>query len=129
MGRKRCQSCGAPIDSNETECQYCREQVDMEPPQYQPPKSEQESQYQPPQYQQTPMYAYNNVRRKSKTTAGVIAILFGGFGIHKFYLGNTAAGIIYLIFSCTGIPYIIGFIEGIMYLTMSDEKFYSKYVR
>jgi TM2 domain-containing membrane protein YozV len=37
--------------------------------------------------------------------------------------------ILYLVFCWTGIPAIIGFIEGIIYLTSSDEKFYSKYVK
>lgn len=40
---------------------------------------------------------------KSRITAGVLAILFGSFGIHSFYLGNTKKGIIHLVLSMTGI--------------------------
>lgn len=64
---------------------------------------------------------------KSKVTAGVLAILLGGIGAHKFYLGNIGIGLVYLLFSWTGIPMIIGLIEGIIMLTMSDEDFASKH--
>lgn len=63
----------------------------------------------------------------NKLTAGLLALFLGGFGIHRFYLGETSSGIWYLIFCWTGIPEIIGFIEGIMYLVMSDEEFNRKY--
>jgi len=64
---------------------------------------------------------------RNKTTAGIFAIILGGFGIHKFYLGQTAAGIVYLLFCWTFIPALIAFIEGILFLTMTDEQFAQKY--
>jgi TM2 domain-containing membrane protein YozV/ribosomal protein L40E len=64
---------------------------------------------------------------KNKTTAGVFALVLGGLGIHKFYLGQTAAGIVYLLFCWTFIPAFIAFIEGLIFLTMSDEAFAEKY--
>ena len=64
---------------------------------------------------------------KSRVTAAVLAFLLGGFGIHKFYLGKIAAGVLYLLFCWTFIPAIIAFIEFIIYLTMSDEEFEAKY--
>ncbi len=60
---------------------------------------------------------------KSKVAAGIIAILIGGLGIHKFYLGNVLPGIVYILFSWTGIPGILGLVEGIVYLTDSEERF------
>lgn len=63
-----------------------------------------------------------------RTTAGILAILLGGIGVHKFYLGETGMGILYLCFSWTLIPAIAGFIEGILYLTKSDEEFQRLYV-
>lgn len=66
-------------------------------------------------------------RKKDKTTAGILAVLLGGIGVHKFYLGEIGLGILYLCFSWTFIPSIIGFIEGIIYLTKSDEEFETKY--
>jgi TM2 domain-containing membrane protein YozV len=64
---------------------------------------------------------------KNKTTAGVFALMLGGLGIHKFYLGQIAAGILYLVFCWTFIPAVVSFIEGILYLTMSYESFAEKY--
>ena len=63
---------------------------------------------------------------KSKVAAGVFGILLGGLGIHKFYMGKVGVGLIYILFCWTGIPAIIGLVEGILYLTESDEKFASR---
>lgn len=64
---------------------------------------------------------------RSRSTAAVIAILFGGIGIHKFYLGKPVQGLFYMLFSWTFIPMILGIIEGFIYLSMSDRSFESKY--
>ncbi|XCF05880.1 TM2 domain-containing protein [Tamlana crocina] len=64
-----------------------------------------------------------------KILAGVLGILFGGLGIHKFVLGYNKEGVILLIatiLTC-GVASIIGFIEGIIYLTKSDADFYNTY--
>jgi TM2 domain-containing membrane protein YozV len=69
-----------------------------------------------------------------KLAAGLLAILLGCLGIHKFMLGFTGAGIIMLLVSVLtfgfGAPImaIIGLIEGIIYLTKSDADFYRDYV-
>jgi hypothetical protein len=60
---------------------------------------------------------------KDKTTAGVLGLLLGGFGAHKFYLGQSGAGIVYLLFCWTFIPALIGLVEGISLLTMSQSAF------
>lgn len=60
---------------------------------------------------------------KDKTTAGILAIFLGGLGIHRFYLGHIGKGIIYLLFCWTFIPSVIALIEGIGFLTMSDDQF------
>ena len=64
-----------------------------------------------------------NSSGKNRTTAALMAFFLGGFGGHQFYLGNTGKGILYLVFCWTYIPSIIGFIEGIMLITQSDEDF------
>ncbi len=64
---------------------------------------------------------------RSKLAAGIFAIFLGGLGIHKFYLGRVGQGIVYILFCWTFIPAIIGFIEGLVYLTMSDQAFAEKY--
>ena len=67
---------------------------------------------------------------EKKVPAGILAILLGGLGIHKFYLGYTTAGIIQIILGLAcGIGAIIGLIEGIIYLTKSDEAFVETYIK
>jgi len=63
----------------------------------------------------------------SRISAALFALFLGGFGIHKFYLGKPVQGIFMLLFVWTFIPTIIAFIEGIIYLLMSDERFAAKY--
>ena len=63
---------------------------------------------------------------KSKTTAGILALLLGGIGIHRFYLGQWW-GIFYLLFCWTGVPLVIGLIEGIVFFSTSDQKWNAKY--
>ncbi len=68
-------------------------------------------------------------QENKKVLAGVLAIVLGGFGIHKFILGYTQEGIIQIVITVVtcGIGSIIGLIEGIIYLTKSDEEFYQTY--
>ena len=73
-------------------------------------------------------------KASNKIAAGVCGILLGTFGIHKFILGYTGAGLIMLLltlltcFLASPIMHIIGLIEGIIYLTKSDEEFVRTYV-
>jgi TM2 domain-containing membrane protein YozV len=64
-----------------------------------------------------------------KIAAGIFALLLGGIGVHKFYLGYTTEGVIQIVLSLVtcGIAGIIPFIEGILYLTKTDEEFYQTY--
>ncbi len=133
MSEKQCTSCGASIDFNSTECKYCGQTFVVQPPQYQQPQYQQPQYQQPPQYQQAQQAPLNTAgvpfNEKSKIAAGILAIFLGGLGIHKFYLGKAGMGVLYLLFCWTFIPALVGFIEGIIYLTSSDEAFYYKYVR
>ena len=66
-----------------------------------------------------------------KIAAGLLAIFLGSLGIHKFYLGYNTAGIIMLVislFTCGTVMAVIGLIEGIIYLTKTDEQFVATYV-
>lgn len=64
---------------------------------------------------------------KSKLAAALFAFFLGGFGIHKFYLGQTGWGILYLLFCWTFIPGLVGFIEGVLFLVMPEDAFNKKY--
>ena len=67
-------------------------------------------------------------KRKSKKIATVLAFPFlGGLGVHKFYLGQIGQGIVYLLFCFLVIPSIIALFEFISYLSMSIDKFDSKF--
>ena len=71
-----------------------------------------------------PVYQENK-----KVVAGILAILLGGLGIHKFILGYTQEGIIQIVITVLtcGFGSIIGLIEGIIYLTKTDAEFYQTY--
>lgn len=87
-----------------------------------------------------PQYSKSTQDNK-KVLAGIMAILFGSLGIHKFVLGYTNEGIILLVITLIGyatlclvvgffilsITSLIGLIEGIIYLTKSDREFYVTY--
>ena len=64
---------------------------------------------------------------RSKIAAALFAFFLGGFGVHKFYLGQVGMGVLYLVFFWTFIPALVALIEFILLLTMSDEKFNLKY--
>lgn len=64
---------------------------------------------------------------KNKSLAVLLAFFLGGLGVHKFYLGYTLAGILYLIFSWTFIPSILAFFDFLGLLLMSDQAFNSKH--
>jgi TM2 domain-containing membrane protein YozV len=72
--------------------------------------------------------------QSNRVAAGVLGIVIGSFGIHKFIVGNTTPGLIMLLVSLLTcgvgalVMHIIGIIEGIKYLMMSDAEFYQTYV-
>ncbi|GAB4296546.1 MAG: hypothetical protein Fur0034_05880 [Desulfuromonadia bacterium] len=64
---------------------------------------------------------------KSRLAALLFAFFLGSFGAHKFYLGRIGMGIFYLLLCWTGIPALLGVIEGVLLLVMSDEEFIRRY--
>lgn len=78
------------------------------------------------------------VPAKDHVAAGLLAIVFGCFGIHKFYLGYTTPGFIMLAITIIGgvitfgiaalVMIVIGIIEGVIYLTMSQSEFEETHV-
>ncbi len=77
---------------------------------------------------------YGNDEASKKVPAGICGILLGCFGVHKFILGYNTEGLIMLIASvvtcglAATVMGIIGLIEGIIYLSMPDEKFVATYI-
>ena len=72
-----------------------------------------------------PIYPQNSQR----VLSGILGIIFGNLGIHKFVLGYTKEGFLQILitFVTCGIGGLIGLIEGIIYLTKSDEQFIQEY--
>jgi TM2 domain-containing membrane protein YozV/ribosomal protein L40E len=101
---KYCQECGAVIKAKAEICPKCG----VRQPGY------------PSGFATTPS-------GKTRLAAALFAILLGTLGIHKFYLGRMVWGIVYILFCWTGLPTLAGLIEGIIYLTMTDEAFAKKY--
>ena len=133
-----CSNCGQPVSDQSPFCPNCGAQVGQPAPQ-QP----QQAYQQPQQAYQQPQYAYgapqtgnNNgssdygTSGKSRTTAGLLALLLGGFGIHYFYLGKAAGGLVCLLLSLItcGLRAILTFIQGIVIMTMKQEDFERKFV-
>ena len=84
--------------------------------------------------QPTPAPAGKPAGADKKILAGILGIVLGALGIHKFVLGYTKEGVIMLLVSVLTLGLfawvvgIIGLIEGIMYLTKSDEEFVATYL-
>ena len=66
---------------------------------------------------------------KDKNIAGLLALIFGWLGIHRFYLGQPGMGIAYLIFCWTPIVWLIAFIDAILFFVMEKDVFDFKYNR
>ncbi len=68
---------------------------------------------------------------KDKTNAALLALLLGAVGAHKFYLGRTGVGVLYLILTCTfvlaWIPAIAGFIDFVILALMDKDEFNRRY--
>jgi TM2 domain-containing membrane protein YozV len=107
MGRY-CTNCGTELQENQEVCLKCGVMAKSKSSAKDP-------------------FATTTPNGKNKLIAGIFGIFLGAFGVHKFYLGQTGIGVIYAIFFWTGISAIIGFIEGILLIAMSDEEFSQKY--
>lgn len=96
-----CRACGAPIDPRAEICVHCG-------------------------VRQRPIVVRSP---KSRITAGLLALFLGGFGIHRFYLGQPVLGILYLLFFWTFIPAMVAFVEALVFFFSSDAAFDAKYNR
>ncbi|MSW45861.1 MAG: NINE protein [Actinobacteria bacterium] len=60
---------------------------------------------------------------KSRTTAGILGILLGGFGVHRFYLGYTSIGLLQILVTLLtcGVGSVWGLVEGILILVRNEN--------
>ena len=94
-----CYACGSPTDARAEVCPKCG----VRQPQH------------------------SAASEKKRMTVAVLAMLFGGLGAQNFYLGRTLEGVLCVLFCWTLIPSILGFIDCIRFLCMSDATFADKY--
>lgn len=120
-----CTKCGAVNDDTALYCSNC-----------QTPLSQVNSGYQPMQsVNPGALTDWQAMGADKKMVAGILAILLGSLGVHKFILGYTTEGVIMLLISVLScgilavVPSVIGIVEGIMYLTKSDEEFVRTYIQ
>jgi len=60
---------------------------------------------------------------KNRVTAGVLSLVLGSFGAHKFYLGRPVLGLYYFLLFWTLLPAMLGIMEAAIYLLATDEEF------
>lgn len=78
--------------------------------------------------QPVPLYDAFGRKRVNKVAYCILAFLLGGFGIHKFYSGKIAKGIVYILFCWTLIPSIIAFVEMIIAMTKQADAYGNIYI-
>lgn len=128
MAENICPQCGAPIDVGATECRFCGEKLAVQQATQQVQQPQPQVVIQQSAHQSVYVTGINpSWPVKNKLVAGLLGIFLGGIGVHKFYMGKIGMGIIYILFCWTGIPAIVGFIEGIIYLCSNDENFQLKH--
>lgn len=64
---------------------------------------------------------------KNRTTAALLALLLGGIGAHRFYLGMPIWGVVYVLFCWTLVPALVAFFEALRFFFMSEENFQAQY--
>lgn len=120
---RMCPQCGAPASDTAVNCEYCGAAI---APAATTPVAPSSTVVQPQVVYVQPD-ARANWPIKNKLAAALLALLLGGIGAHKFYLGQGGLGILFILFCWTGIPAILGLIEGILMLASNDENFQIKY--
>ena len=125
MMTRYCTKCGAINDETAQFCTTCQAPLTAVNTGYQPMQA----------VHPGAMTDWKAMGGDKKIVAGILAIVVGSLGVHKFILGYTTEGLIMLL--CTvltcgilGIAMsVVGIIEGIMYLTKSDEEFVTTYIQ
>ena len=120
-----CTKCGAINDDTAQYCTNCQAPLTSVSTGYQPMQS----------VNPGAVTDWKTMGGDKKILAGILAIVVGSLGVHKFILGYTTEGLIMLlvtVLTCgiAGIVMsVVGIVEGIMYLTKSDEEFVRTYIQ
>lgn len=120
-----CTKCGAINDDTAQFCSNCQAVLTSVSTGYQPLQS----------VDPHALTDWKTLGADKKLVAGILAILVGSLGVHKFILGYTTEGVIMLLVTVLTcgvfgiVMSIVGIVEGIMYLTKSDEEFVRMYIQ
>jgi len=99
-GKKYCMHCGELVDKWAETCPECRvEQRSLS----------------------------NSSGDAERVTAGVLAVVLGSFGAHKFYQGNVTLGLLYLCLFWTLVPAVVSLAEGALMLFADERTYETKY--
>jgi TM2 domain-containing membrane protein YozV len=126
MMSRYCTKCGAINDDTAQYCSNCQAVLTPVGTGYQQPLQS---------VSPNALTDWKSMGADKKLVAGILAILVGSLGVHKFILGYTTEGVIMLlvtVLTCgiAGVVMsIVGIVEGIMYLTKSDEDFVRTYIQ
>lgn len=132
----RCPQCGNLVNDGSAYCsecgayQFAAPSTGVQPAQQPAPQPAPQPQVvfvQQPAPQMNYGYSSPRLHDRNRITAALLAFFLGGLGVHKFYLGQTGMGVLYLLFCWTWIPAICALVEFIIYLTTSDAEFDAKY--
>jgi TM2 domain-containing membrane protein YozV len=127
-----CPQCGTQNHDMAQVCQQCSYILTGG---YQQPPGWQSQGYQPAPFGGGSPQVWKDMGADKKVPAGILAIFLGAFGVHKFMLGYKTEGLILLLvtvlscFIASIITSVIGIVEGIIYLTKSDEEFVRTYIQ
>ena len=113
-----CPYCAEKINAKAKKCKHCGEFLDSTLRELELMKSS-----------RSEVIITNHPRgtMRTKTAACLWALLLGGLGAHKFYLGRPGWGIVYLLLCWTFVPAIISFFEAICFAVMNQAEFDKKY--
>jgi TM2 domain-containing membrane protein YozV len=109
MGLMNCLDCGKQISDSAPSCLHCGR----------------------PYRTKAKLQAQFDGKEKSKMVAGLLAIFLGGIGAHKFYMNQLGYGILWIFLTVItlGLWMIVSFLEGIVFMCHSDERFNEVYIR
>lgn len=130
-GRIRCDFCGARLEGPgagaeepETARPDDRDRDGADPAGRRWSRRQRAADTQPPHGEYVPLNLFAPPRRKSYLLAGLLALVFGTFGIHWYYLGDPRRARWYWMFFWTGIPTLVGVVESAVFFWRSGREFF-----
>lgn len=128
MSQIPCPRCGEMIDSQAVKCPYCRSFIRNNNANFNQYGGGSGYSGGSP-FEMNELFA-DSPEGISRGLAALFAFLFGTFGAQYFYMGKTKAGLICLLITvctCGSIPSILGVIQAIIMLTMTNEAWRQRY--